>query len=60
MKFYIYMKTPDCVENSINDIGLNEQEKSNVEDICARWFRYGETVQLEIDTDKKSCTVVEL
>lgn len=28
-------------------------------EVCKKWFRYGECVTLEVDTDAKTCTVLE-
>lgn len=64
MKFRITMKTPDALEDEINHQACSDG--SNAPDLvaasamttCERWFKYGEMVTLEIDTDSETCTVV--
>lgn len=29
-----------------------------VNDICAKWFRYGEYLRVEVDTDAETCVVI--
>lgn len=36
-----------------------ERRKDKVANLCGKWFRYGEVLTVEIDTDAKTCTVVE-
>lgn len=55
MKINVMMKTPDCLEYAAED--LNEEEKEKFLSLCERWFRYGECVTLEIDTESETCTV---
>lgn len=46
--------------------GLSEDEREAVEEkraeafraLCDKWFRYGEYVEIEIDTEAKTATVV--
>ena len=73
MKFRVTMKTPDALANAIHkaslDYAVNEGNKTDedvmqemyesTERLCERWFKYREIVTLEIDTEKKTCTVVE-
>ena len=48
---------PDIIPE---DWGLaKERRVESIEDICAKWFRYGEYLEVEIDTDAKTCTVIE-
>ena len=35
-------------------------KKCKIEKLCKKWFEYGEYVTLEIDTEKESCTVLEV
>lgn len=74
MKFTVSMKTPDtltdairdAVEKEVEQIEVDEDEfESIVEDrclkvrnICRKWFRYGEYLEVEIDTEAKTCVVV--
>ena len=38
---------------------LQEMRSSEVLELCSRWFRYSEYLTVEIDTVKRSITVVE-
>lgn len=69
MKFSLTMKCPDAFDIAakyailddnpgISDIDLAEQT-SATKDVCAKWFRYGEQVTLEIDTEAGTCIVKE-
>ncbi len=74
MKFRVSMKDPDtlddaikgAVKRSLADLGLDEDEleplierrSEKVQAICTKWFRYGEYLEVEIDTDAQTCTVV--
>lgn len=74
MKFQVTMKDPDtlhdaikdAVKKSLSDLGLEEDEleplierrHEKVYDLCSKWFRYGEYLTVEIDTDAKTCVVV--
>lgn len=71
MRFTVTMKTPDALEFAIKDAvnaeayNLNDpygDEKDELEqrvkNLCKKWFKYGETVTLIIDTDKESCEVI--
>lgn len=75
MKFKVQMKDPDCLYNAVDeavkkslaDLGLDEDEleplvekrSEKVRDLCGEWFRYGEYLTVEIDTDAKTCIVVK-
>lgn len=74
MKFQVQMKDPDvlqdaieeAVKKSLADLGLDEDEleplvekrSEKVKAVCDTWFRWGEYLVVEIDTDAKTCTVV--
>lgn len=38
---------------------VKERRVRSIEDLCSKWFMYGEYLEVEIDTDAKTCTVVE-
>lgn len=38
---------------------LVEERSATVRKICQQWFEYGEYITVEIDTEAKTCTVVE-
>ena len=68
MKIRVTMKTPDalsgaihhCVEERIaglsdDEVAAHEKAEDEISDLCKRWFRYGESVTVEIDTEAKTC-----
>ncbi len=68
MKFTVTLKTPDALYDSLqdavqNETGGDEDRYHELFDetmkLCERWFKYGEYVTLEIDTEKKTCKVSE-
>lgn len=75
MKFRMTMKDPNTLVDAISDAvkelplsDLPEDEREMVRDeradkvrgFCVeKWFRWGEYVTLEIDTDAQTCVVVE-
>lgn len=38
---------------------VEEKRREAVQELCATWFRYGEYLSVEIDTEAKSITVCE-
>jgi len=72
MKFTIHMKTPDAVDYAIRDAlpapedesdeeayWNHEAEWEQVTELCSKWFKHGEAVSIEIDTEAKTATVIE-
>ncbi len=75
MIFTVSMKDPDTLNDAIEDAvkqsmtenGLDhvEQEalleirKEKIYSQCSKWFRYGEYLEVEIDTDAGTCVVVQ-
>lgn len=74
MKFRTSFKCPDALYESINEavtrevaaLGLPEDEaeqlvetrSEKVQSACGHWFKYGEYVDLEVDTDADTVTVL--
>jgi hypothetical protein len=67
------MKDPDTLYDSIKDAlkgelasiadddereMLAEHRYGKVRELCSKWFRYGEYLTVEIDTDACTCVVV--
>ena len=57
----------DAVKNDVStmaDLDDDEREaviekrKEKVHELAEKWFRYGEYLAVEIDTDEKTCTVL--
>lgn len=38
---------------------IQERREEKTRELCAKWFRYSEYLTVEIDTDAKTCVVVE-
>lgn len=56
MKFEIQMKTPDALGEALEHMSDDERDKAI--DVAGRWFRFGEYLTVEIDTEAETCTVV--
>jgi hypothetical protein len=73
MKFQVYMKCPDALDRAIHDavqgqlMYVPDEDKSEAGDslyeealhVACKWFRYQEYLTVEIDTEAKTCTVLE-
>jgi hypothetical protein len=66
MQIEVTMKTPDALMDAINDAlsvvedeEIRQEKEAALEELCKKWFQYGEYVTLIIDTDKQTCTVKE-
>lgn len=75
MKFTVSMKDPDTLHEAIADavntelagswLDYDEQglladsRKEKINKLCSKWFRYGEYLDVEIDTEAGTCTVKE-
>lgn len=74
MKLQITMKTPDSLADSIlesvnamefPDLSkeeakfAREDKLDEISEICKRWFKYGEYLTVEVDTEAKTCVVVD-
>lgn len=68
------MKDPDTLDDAIADaihadtesimdaderMAVKEVRSDKVRAVCRRWFRYGEYLTVEVDTDAGTCTVLE-
>lgn len=63
----LYEAAREAVEEGLADIaGLTDQERATLLDrrveearvIADKWFEFGESVTIEIDTEAKTCVVV--
>ena len=75
MKFTVTMKDPDALTDCIagaarkeaHSLGLTDAESVAVQDAkmdvmqkaADRWFRYGEYLTVEIDTEANTCVVLQ-
>lgn len=62
----LYDSIKDAVEAEIKAMGVTDRDEADAlgevrydkyRAICAAWFRYGEYLTVEIDTDAKTCVV---
>ena len=71
MKFRVTLKNPDVLDEAIQAaVGASLQDgtgeadrealQDNAMEACALWFRYGELLTVEIDTEALTCVVVRL
>lgn len=73
MKLKVKMKDPDTLSDAIDDAleselsfivdddereAVAEVRREKISTLCNKWFEYGEYLEVEIDTDAKTCTVV--
>jgi hypothetical protein len=74
MKFRVSMKDPDtlrdAIEEAVNDSlsgsGLDRDEQEALKQLrtekvyaqCSTWFQHGEYLEVVIDTDAATCTVI--
>lgn len=66
MKIRVTMKTPQALDDAVVEaiarqpLGLHscEKEYEKVMKLARKWFRWEESVTLEIDTEAQTCTVV--
>lgn len=50
----------DIPDVEVDDLeGIKERRCERIDELCSKWFKYGEYLEVEIDTDAKTCTVVE-
>ncbi len=56
-KHVLSFKTPDVVSDAIRD--LPEKEAEKVQRVADKFIQYGECVDLEIDTEKGTITVLK-
>jgi hypothetical protein len=75
MKIRITLKDPDalidCIRDAVYQQPIEELSKSEIDegiearkqriiDLCGRWFEYSEYLAVEVDTERETCTVLEL
>lgn len=59
MKIRALFKTPDVIENALEDENLSYKEKEEQIRLCEKWIKYGELVTVEFDTESMTATVIE-
>lgn len=58
MKFQVSMKCPDAVDDAIAEAAQDEDEKMDAKRAAEKWFKYGEYLTVQIDTDAGTATVL--
>lgn len=72
MKFKVTMKCPDSLDTAIEEACTDEIGGPDISEehdiafdelfrktnrLCEKWFRYGEYITVEIDTEEGTCVV---
>jgi len=57
MKVRLTFKTPDVVDDAIEQDGLEDYEVE-IHKACDKWVRYGEYLTVEVDTEAGTATVL--
>ena len=61
MKFNITFKMPDAVDNVLNaTCDMSDAQKAKAKEVASRFIEYDEYVDIEIDTEKGTATVLEV
>lgn len=58
MKIQLYFKTPDVVDQALNGLDINEDERAEIKDFISQYVQYQECVTLEFDTTTQTATVL--
>lgn len=74
MKIRVTMKDPDVLHDAVNEAALESARAQGLEgdeaeaiaelraekarEVAVRWFRYGEYLDVEIDTEAGTCVVL--
>lgn len=56
MKFKVTFKHPDAVDEALNEVA--EEHRDAARRMCKKFFEYGEYVTVEVDTEKRTATVI--
>lgn len=70
MKVKVTLKSPDCLfyaannivvydDNDDEDIEQTEELREEFHNIAIKWFKYGECLTVEIDTEEESIRVLD-
>lgn len=60
MKIRVAMRTPDAIHQAINGLELDHDELTEVQLILSKWFLFGESCIIEVDTKEKTATVARI
>ena len=56
MRLILGFKTPDVIESAVED--LTPEDQIVAQEACEKFIKYGEFVQIEIDTDTQEARVL--
>jgi hypothetical protein len=66
MKIKLTFKNPTAIEAAIEDATFEivdddemESMADEIDTACRKWLRYGEYVDIEIDTENNTCNVIQ-
>lgn len=58
MKFTVFMKCPDALSEAVYNGYATDDEKEHMYKVALKFFKYGEYLEVEIDTDEETATVL--
>jgi hypothetical protein len=59
MKLKLTFKGPDSLHDALGRANLSEEEREEMYDAASEWLTYGEYIDVEIDTELDTCTVIK-
>ena len=60
MRFNVMFKTPEAAEYTLDRIDRDSDDFYKARELLGRFIQYGETVNIEFDTDSETARVVEV
>lgn len=60
MKIYVDMKTPDALDMAILDAVGDEEVQDDIRSVANKFFRFGECITIELNTDDGTARVVPI
>lgn len=60
MKINVYLKDPDALHEAIREARRkgSDVDEPQINRIAAKWFKYGEYLTVELDTETETCVLV--
>lgn len=58
MKFTLSFKTPDVIDQALEDID-EEDQREDIKRVADKFLQYGEYLRVEFDTEAQTATVKE-
>ena len=58
MKIYASFKTPDVIDNTIEDFDTDEEGEDRIRQVMEKFVSYGEIIMIEFDMTTQTARVV--